>query len=654
MLPTIAPYQIYTDLNGSPLDEGSIYYGVANANPVTSPVPVFWDLAGTQPIAQPIKTLSGYPVRFGTPTNVYTATTYSVSAYDKKGRLVFYAPDSSQYDRLATYVSELADQTDPDKGSALIGFLRDAAGAEGRTVHSKLSDTVSLRDFGAVGDGVTNDRQALVAAFADSSLVEIPAGVYRISTNTTLGPATQLKFHSGATLSIDTGVTLTINGIVEAGWEQLFTGLGSVVGLRTVRGEWFGANNAGTGDSQPAFTKAMACIMGSAGSSGDVEIQLQSGNYRLASSLILTPTASFNLRMVGGGSVFGTTFTAASTFAGSILLVIQGQLNASNDRIADYNIGGFRLALEVGSSVTTGLWVGGTTSALSLIGVGSSKIENVYIDQFPIGLNCNQLRLCTFSRVRVWHDTVNNSIGLNISAEANDFTGDLDFDRCQFTSALTATGSRNVKIAHLTAGQIKGLHFHRCIFYKAPEGVNITAQGTAQVGDIWFESCQFDGNFGTSVITTNAVDAGTVLDDIHIVNSYARGGSGYFLFMNKDASAEVRCIFVQGNWIADFACGATGLMDFTGTKGLNISGNIMEECSSAVELIRLLSAPQDTVISGNVVRRRSVGFSLAFALVSASSDGYNIVNNMTTAGTYSGTYIQDNSASVRKTLTGNV
>ena len=49
-------------------------------------------------------------------------------------------------------------------GSNLVGFLQSGTGASSRTVQSKLRDVVSVKDFGAVGDGVANDTAAVQAA----------------------------------------------------------------------------------------------------------------------------------------------------------------------------------------------------------------------------------------------------------------------------------------------------------------------------------------------------------------------------------------------------------------------------------------------------------------------------------------------------------
>jgi hypothetical protein len=63
------------------------------------------------------------------------------------------------------------------------GFTQSGTGAIQRTVENKLKDTVSVKDFGAVGDGTTDDTAAIQAALNAKATVyfPIPASAYLVS-----------------------------------------------------------------------------------------------------------------------------------------------------------------------------------------------------------------------------------------------------------------------------------------------------------------------------------------------------------------------------------------------------------------------------------------------------------------------------------------
>lgn len=116
MLPTEVAYKLYVDLDGKPLDNGYIYFGQADQNPITAPVTVYWDAAGTQPAAQPIRTQDGYIVRNGTPANVYYSGAYSQLVQDKRRIQIYYAPDSTDYS-----VGQFFNSLSLSTGASLIG-----------------------------------------------------------------------------------------------------------------------------------------------------------------------------------------------------------------------------------------------------------------------------------------------------------------------------------------------------------------------------------------------------------------------------------------------------------------------------------------------------------------------------------------------------
>ncbi len=158
MTEIVSPFQQFFDTSGAPLANGQIYIGTANLDAQSNPIPVYWDEALTIPALQPIRTLNGYPARNGTPARIFcNADNFSMTVKTNTGRTVWSVQD-------ATSVN-IPSISGPD-GSSLVGFVANEAGADPRTVESRLREVLYLRDFGAVGDGVTNDTIAIDAFIA--------------------------------------------------------------------------------------------------------------------------------------------------------------------------------------------------------------------------------------------------------------------------------------------------------------------------------------------------------------------------------------------------------------------------------------------------------------------------------------------------------
>jgi len=81
---------------------------------------------------------------------------------------------------------EVVNDLAASSGTSLVGHIQSGSGAVARTVQAKLRETVSVKDFGAVGDGVTDDTAAIQAAIdavfaAGGGDIFLPAGVYLVS-----------------------------------------------------------------------------------------------------------------------------------------------------------------------------------------------------------------------------------------------------------------------------------------------------------------------------------------------------------------------------------------------------------------------------------------------------------------------------------------
>jgi hypothetical protein len=207
------PFPLITDIDGQPLEDGYIWIGVANLPPIGNPIAVYWDAALTQPAALPVRTRGGYPVNAGTPARLYVGSDYSIQVQNKNGSVVYSAPQATE--RYGALIISSAD----------ISFLQAGLGAVTRTAQSKMRDVVSVKDFGAVGNGVADDTVAIRAAIAalplqsstsiltefSRSTLYFPEGVYKITDYLTPDVANSLVYTNvvgeNAIISQASGVT---------------------------------------------------------------------------------------------------------------------------------------------------------------------------------------------------------------------------------------------------------------------------------------------------------------------------------------------------------------------------------------------------------------------------------------------------------------
>ena len=94
--------------------------------------------------------------------------------------------------------------------ASAVSYNQGGTGSVSRTVQSRLRDFVSVQDFGAVGNGVTNDAAAFTAAWAATApqAVYVPAKSYAI-TGTVTG-----KFYSFGVVTVVGGTVTTITNLV--------------------------------------------------------------------------------------------------------------------------------------------------------------------------------------------------------------------------------------------------------------------------------------------------------------------------------------------------------------------------------------------------------------------------------------------------------
>jgi hypothetical protein len=168
------PFPIFTDIDGQPLENGYVYYGTGGLQADTNPITVYWDKANTIVASQPIRTTSGYPSRSGSPGRVFVPNgDYSIKVSNKNNTTVTENLNAGS-DEEISYSTE---------------------GGVDRPLNDKLGDFVSVKDFGATGDGVTDDTAAIqlaLGSYSDKLTVYFPQGTYIINDRLSVGSFKQL------------------------------------------------------------------------------------------------------------------------------------------------------------------------------------------------------------------------------------------------------------------------------------------------------------------------------------------------------------------------------------------------------------------------------------------------------------------------------
>jgi hypothetical protein len=120
-----------------------------------------------------------FPTRLAGETGSSTGQLFSTD--DGAGNVIYYRRVDAGSIEVGRALTPAAMQG--PSGSSRVGFRQDADDAVDETVQTVLRQRVSVKSFGAIGDGVTNDRAAVLKAYRHAVLKKkslyFPAGVYR-------------------------------------------------------------------------------------------------------------------------------------------------------------------------------------------------------------------------------------------------------------------------------------------------------------------------------------------------------------------------------------------------------------------------------------------------------------------------------------------
>ena len=202
---------------------------------------------------------------------------------------------------------------------------------------------------------------AAIAAIGASVTTLVLDAARTISINTTVPSTLSIIGTNEGVLTINNGITLTINGAFEAGIYQVFScvGSGSVVfgfpsKAEPVYPQWWGA----LADNAHDDTAAIQAAINSRSQTGGI-VYFPAGNYYTANG-ITESNSLYPVRLIGAGDYVGGTF-----------------LNCGTNNVTTLTINGYRDTLE-------NMWVSGpginATSGHNAVTLGSSASKSIIRD----------------------------------------------------------------------------------------------------------------------------------------------------------------------------------------------------------------------------------------------------------------------------------
>ena len=180
------PFPTFHDRDGQPLDAGYLYLGTAGLPALTNQIPVYVDALLTIPVAQPVRTLNGFPQYQGAACRLYVnADDFSVAVHQSDNTLVFSSLNATVRIPFSATTGTIT--------SDRVTYLEGGVGSTTRVLTSKLQESVSVFDFMTVaqiadvkaGTLLLDVSAPINAAIAASDEVYFPEGAYRVSNDGT-------------------------------------------------------------------------------------------------------------------------------------------------------------------------------------------------------------------------------------------------------------------------------------------------------------------------------------------------------------------------------------------------------------------------------------------------------------------------------------
>lgn len=478
--------------------------------------------------------------------------------------------------------------------SANVSYIAPITNAVSRTTSSKLSDFVSVKDFGATGNGTTDDTSALsLMSSSTSNQVYVPSGTYLISGNVSLNPL--MIFEKGAIFNIATGVTVAFAGGVSAGVFQIFncagTGKVTINNQYTSIGypEWWGAisNSSGT-DCAPAIN---ACIVACS------VTYLQEAVYQTAST-ILHQTAGRSVIGAMNGNVAGNGQGSIIQIGSGTATIYQIGPNSYTGTLQSNNVLRY-VSLTRSANLVTQSACSGLLMQFTIW----TDIDRVFTTQSQYGFQIRgngdlRMNFCVTNRTSASVGAgTDQYYGFYLNADTNiGFAGgnaSVYLDGCNVGNGITWTSALDYQglVASGTYGY-SDLFINK--FETSQMGVGINLVGTGNTSgtvdykneDVQITNCVLDtcNTAGIELYNTSLYGVVQITGGYIATNTSNTSFYGIYYSNNKGAISVSQVEILLG---VNSGSGIYAVYTDGTNKGITHTNNIAYECSSTGGVYRL-------------------------------------------------------------------
>lgn len=497
-----------------------------------------------------------------------------------------------------------------------LNYTAPFTGAVTESVEAKLSQTVSVKDFGALGDGTSDDRHAFVSADAVGCSIYVPKGNYYIGSSITI--TNHVFIPQGSIIVIPNGVTVTFNGGITANVAQIFvcTGTGQVVFSSQTQAigypEWWGAqtNNASF-NCLPALNACYQAVTKTILQNAEYYIT-STWNLNLSNKIVegVIHNNMFSVSATSGSQIVSTSSTADVILLG--LSSDPGTMASFVENVTLNRFGTYRTVPVTPPAVGSEAYGASGIRAQYVLNV---LLEDVYTLNNSIGFNISNTVYSHFERCISYRNTYGNSStndiywGFFLNGGLPYYLESVYFIDCSSLANPVAYGQT---IGVASAGSFTDISLLRIEVDGHQYGMLINGYGETKPSiDNSIVGCVLDQNTIYGILIENqATGSSFKLVDNYCVMNVASSAVAAYGFLNNAGMATL-----TANEGLGYA-GATAV-------GLYISNsfNIMSQGNNWGELTRpvLLSTATSCYISDNILNLSQTASQAAIVLTNNSA-----------------------------------